>query len=200
MIKIITTLLLASLSFSVFSGIDEDSVLADWEVAQRSYPQTTTFEKTEEEKIYLFENHGFSYSGKITVKNVIIEKGEGSYGTTADVVVDLDIDDEELYEKHGYSYGRWSRSNHLVYDSKKERWVRFKDLSKSKKKCSSRKKTQALWRQLLVATFPILLIIAIFMFFIRNMNKGGNIHERLLDSNLDIAKELKRIADQLEKK
>ena len=56
-----------------------------------------------------------------------------------------------------------------------------------------------IWENLLVASFPILIVIGVFMFFIRQFNKGGkNINERLLESNLEIAKELKRIADHVE--
>ena len=57
-----------------------------------------------------------------------------------------------------------------------------------------------LWHNLLVASFPILIFIFVFWLFMRSMNKNGkNINERILESNLEIAKELKRIAGHVEK-
>ena len=59
---------------------------------------------------------------------------------------------------------------------------------------------KSVWENLFVAFFPILLIVFVFWLFMRSMNKGGkSINERLLESNLEIAKELKRIADHVEK-
>lgn len=59
---------------------------------------------------------------------------------------------------------------------------------------------KSVWENLFIASFPILLIFFVFWIFIRSTKKDGkNINERILDSNLEIAKELKRIADHVEK-
>lgn len=64
----------------------------------------------------------------------------------------------------------------------------------------TRSQKKSVWGNLFVASFSIILIVFVFWFFMRSMNKGGeNINEKLLESNLEIAKELKRIADHVEK-
>ncbi|SMF67825.1 hypothetical protein SAMN02745866_04311 [Alteromonadaceae bacterium Bs31] len=56
------------------------------------------------------------------------------------------------------------------------------------------------WTELLVASFPILLFVVVFYIFLRAFgNKTKNINEKILESNIEIANQLKRIADHVEK-
>lgn len=56
------------------------------------------------------------------------------------------------------------------------------------------------WTELLVASFPIILFVVVFYIFLRAFgNKTKNINEKILESNIEIANQLKRIADHVEK-
>jgi len=53
--------------------------------------------------------------------------------------------------------------------------------------------------KLVVALFPVFVIIVVFIVLMRFVKKDTkDMQERLLESNLDIAKQLKRIADHLD--
>ncbi len=200
--KSVCYLLLILLSVDTVAQSEEETVLRDWENIQRSYPQTTTFNKLEEKKYYI-ENESF-YEGNIIIKNIIIEESEGYFKKTADIVVTLDKSEKDLYKEKGHSYTRWGETNRLVFDAKKARWLRYKDLSYDspprKKKCNKNTSKKPLWEKLFVASFPVLIIILVFYIFARLANKGvRNINERVVESNEKIAKELKRIADLIDK-
>jgi len=195
------TVLMLLISLSAHAKTDEENVLADWEEIQRSYPQTIKFEKIADKK-YAFKNEGFNYDGTLTVQNVIVEKSKGYSDGTADIVVELDIPKQKMYEDFDQSFMRWEQTNYLVFDKGSDSWVRFRDVS-PKRNCSHHEKSvnPPIWRQLFIAIFPIILIVLVFWLFMRSMNRGGkNINVLLLDSNLEIAKELKRIADLMEKR
>ena len=58
-----------------------------------------------------------------------------------------------------------------------------------------------LWENLFVASFPIVIIVAVFLLIGKSLNKKAlTLNERLLASNIEVAAQLKRIADYLEKK
>lgn len=60
---------------------------------------------------------------------------------------------------------------------------------------------RSIWQKLFVALFPILIIIAAFGFFMKIAKKDTqSMQQKLLDSNLEIAKQLKRIADHVDEK
>jgi len=187
-----------------FAQMDEGKVISDWELVQKDYPQTVDFRKVGEREYYL-ENTGF-YTGKITIENIITEESDGYLKKTADIVVKLEVDDETLYKEKGFSYGRWTETNRLVYDENKDSWVRFKDLSykktTKKKKCSKPiNKEKSIMERLFVAAFPMILFLVVFALTMRFANKSAkNTSNGLLESNLQIAQELKRIADLLEKR
>lgn len=190
-------------SFAV-AQTEEEIALKHWELVQKNYPQSVEFRKIGDREYYL-ENEGF-YSGSVKIQNIIIEESSGIYKKTVDFVVKLETDEKTLYKEHGQSYSRWQGSNRLIYDETQKRWVRYKDYDisanrpYSKKACSKKQRLKTLWEKLLVAAFPLILIVLIFFVFLRTTYKDGkSINERLLDSNLEIANELKRIADQLEK-
>ncbi|GGE37864.1 hypothetical protein GCM10007421_09600 [Halopseudomonas oceani] len=54
--------------------------------------------------------------------------------------------------------------------------------------------------QIFVAAFPLVIFLVVFWLIMRAMTfkNGKNINTQLLESNLEIAKELKRIADYVE--
>lgn len=199
----LSILLLVSVCASAHSDDLREKVLSDWVSSQKKYPQTEEFKKVSD-NVYFINNPGFGYKGNITVQNVIIEDGSGYYGKTADIVLKLETSEDELYQEFGYSFGRWQQSNYLVYDVNTDSWVRHRDFSKPKKNNCDKKTgvKKPLWEQLLVASFPIILFISVFIIVMRLFYvKGGkNINERILESNLEIAKELKRIADHVDKK
>ena len=61
-------------------------------------------------------------------------------------------------------------------------------------------KEKSVWVSLLVAGFPILIVLFVMWIIVRSLIKSGkNMNEQILESNLEIAKEIRRVADHLDK-
>ncbi len=172
-------------------------VVAAWEEIQNSYPQTEKFEKISD-GLYSIKNSGFGYEGTLKIEAVFVEDFGGEYGKTAEVVTRLEVKENDLFAEHPRTYARWVQANNLVFDKASKKWGLYKEVTK--KKGFGKKKKKPLWEQLLVATFPLLLFIFVFLLAMRAINrKTSSINEKLLESNLLIADQLKRIGDILEK-
>lgn len=189
--KIILAFFLVGFSVLVFAQSEEGKALKDWEYIQENYPQTTIFKKLENNKYYI-QNRGF-YSGNIAIKNIIIEESTGRFSKTVDFDISY-IDEDNFPDTDGYTFARWEETNHLIFDEKLDRWVRHRDAS------GNNNDTQSILKRLFVAIAPILILIIIIYLAIRFLDKKGqNVFDRLVESNVEIVKEVKRIADILER-
>ena len=180
----------------------KESLQAAWEKVQKDDASTIKLEKTSDnDKVYDFETNFFPYKGKLTILNLVVDKG-GSYyydeddGGNADAgaytgVVELELSgvDKDFKEKYQYSYFRWSRHNRLIYDDHtskwytREDWIAHKKLLRSvqeKPACAptsggqqggARQDDMSTLVSTLVSWAPMLLLIGVWVVFARRM--GG---------------------------
>jgi hypothetical protein len=189
--KILLIFFLVGFSALVFAQNEEEKALKDWERIQENYPQTTIFKKLGNNKYYI-QNGGF-YSGNIVIKNIIIEESTGHFSRTVDFDISY-VDEDNFPDTDGYTFARWEEANHLVFDEKLDRWVRHRDAS------GNNGDARSILKRLFVAIVPILILIIVIYLAIRFLNKRSeNVFDKLVESNVEIAKEVKRIGDILER-
>ncbi len=202
---------LLALSTSCFAmSQEEEKAIQDWEIVQKSYPQTTKFEKLADKK-YHFINTGIGYDGELILKNVVIDKSEYENTKSAEFMVKLEKSDKSFMEEENESYSRWNyKTNTLLLNPKTNTWVRYSDYTDTETttNCSNSKKQKPVWLQLLISAFPILLIVGLLYFLGRGSVKNQenqlehviNSNRELINSNQQLKEVLEKILIQLSKK
>lgn len=204
---IISTVFLQSMAFAEFTP-EENQAIADWEVVQKEYPQTTRFEKIDE-RTYQFVNKGIGYDGKLKLENVIIDKATSFDTQSAEFMVKLDVKADTFYQQENYSFSRWTQTNNLLFDKAALKWVRFNDYDFSQVSGSSSCKTKnteknKMWQDLFAVLFPIFIFIFIFLLFTRGKaTKTMSFQEQYnegIRSNDELTAEIKKLIEVLKDK
>ena len=104
---------------------DQSELLATWEEAQRSDPQTLLFERVEP-GLYRFETERFPFAGDLRVLNVAIN--DQAYREDERLrmgIVEIELVDlpEEFLARHAHSYGFWMQTHLLYFDDEAGRWM-----------------------------------------------------------------------------
>ncbi len=195
---------LLALSTSCFAmSQEEEKAIQDWEIVQKSYPQTTKFEKLADKK-YHFINTGIGYDGELILKNVIIDKSEYENTKSAEFMVKLEKSDKSFMEEENESYSRWNyKTNTLLLNPKKNTWVLYSDYTDTETttSCSNSKKQKPVWQEILILAFVMFLVFFLSRILAKRNNQEPQTDflQEALDSNRELINSNQQLAEVLDK-
>lgn len=184
----------------------KESFISAWEDAVKSKDTTISFEKTDEEDVYILKTDLFNYDGKLKLLNVLIYPFDGyDYGENMDdyvmgsAEVDFIDEDGDLRSKYPQSFNRWNESQTLYYSKSADKWMNSKEYYKDyEEKLAAidypvaepqQNKKRSKFVDILISLIPVFLILSVFYFFIRKTIKTQKSYMEKYDLSMERQKE-----------
>jgi hypothetical protein len=175
----------------------EASLIAVWELAQKSDPNTTKFEKIKERQ-YHFATKRFPFDGDLFVRNVVVEDFSAinqdgiSMGT---VEVELQGVAEDFHRTFARSYAQWNMSNTLYWDPRTQQWQTSEQYFQ---KVRARIPRQAAWPALLSFGWlgALVVIVAALFFSLLRYNSKIRVINQRSERTLQISERNSQIAER----
>lgn len=180
-----------SAATGAFAQPTEAGLVAAWEKALRSEPETIRLEK-QSEGSYRFATKRFPFDGELKLLKATVEEANGTSQFIPGIVeVELVGLPERVLKDYERSYSYWQRGNMLYYDVASKRWLAGKEFQEAARKRAGAAiwGASSLWGWIPTLFWVLILIIVIWMLvrlrrrqssYAKRIERSFEISERLL--------------------